>query len=80
MKPLVNELKQIANQVGIKKWKKLALILKNKQHLNQKELEELEQLLNKSKRLRKAYNFKEKFRQIYEDTETVEKGQEEFTK
>ena len=80
MKPLINEFKKIANQVGIKEWKKLALILKNKQQLDQQEVEELEQLLNKSKRLRTAYNFKEEFRQIYEDAETVEKGKEEFTK
>lgn len=80
MKPLINELKKIANQAGIKEWKKLALILKNQKQLNQQQLEELEQLLNKSKRLRCAYNFKEEFRRIYEDTETVEKGKAEFTK
>jgi len=80
MKLLINELKRIANQAGIKMWKELALILKNGKDLNSEELEELERLLNKSKRLRTAYNYKEDFRQIYEDTETVEKGKEEFTK
>lgn len=79
MKPLINELKRIANQVGIREWKKLALILRNKSQLNQPELLELEQLLNKSKRLRQAYNYKEEFREIYENSHTVESGKKEFT-
>ncbi len=63
MKPLINELKRIANQVGIKTWKELALILKNNEQLNARELEELEKLLKKSKPLRIAYDYKEEFRQ-----------------
>jgi transposase len=80
MKPLINELKRIANQAGIKIWKELALILRNGKELNAEELEELERLLNKSTRLRIAYNYKEKFREVYQDTKTVEKGKEAFTK
>jgi hypothetical protein len=80
MKPLINELKRIANQVGIRTWKELVLILKNNENLNAQELEELEKLLNKSKRLRIAYDYKEEFRRIYEDSKTVEKGKEEFIK
>lgn len=72
-------MKRIANQVGIREWKKLALILRNKSQLNQPELLELEQLLNKSKRLRQAYNYKEEFREIYENSHTVESGKKEFT-
>ena len=79
MKPLINKLKRIANQVGIKKWEKLALILRNKSQLNRQELSELEQLLNQSKRLRQAYSYKEEFRTIYEDNHTVESGKKEFT-
>jgi transposase len=80
MKPLINELKKIANQVGIRTWKELVLILTNNKNLNAQELEELEKLLNKSKRLRIAYDYKEEFRRIYEDSKTVEKGKEEFIK
>jgi transposase len=79
MKPLIKELKIIANQVGIKGWKKLTLILRNKQELKEQELEQLEQLLKTSKRLRKAYTYKEEFRLIYEDSKTVEEGKEKFT-
>lgn len=80
MKPLINELKIIANQAGIRNWNSLGLILKNRQDLNQQELEELEPLLNKSSRLRLADNYKEKFRKIYQDSQTVEEGKLEFTK
>jgi transposase len=79
MKPLIKELKTIANQVGIRGWKKLALILRNQEQLNEQELEELEQLLKLSKRLRKAHNYKEEFRLIYEESKTVEAGKEKFT-
>lgn len=79
MKPLINELKRIANQAGISKWNSLGLILKNHQALNQQELEELSQLLNKSSRLRLAYNYKMKFRKIYQDSQTVEEGKLKFT-
>ncbi len=79
MKPLINELKRIANQTGIREWNQLVLILRNHQDLNQQQLEKLEQLLNKSSRLRLAYNYKEKFRRIYQDSQTVESGQLEFT-
>jgi len=78
-KPLINELKRIANQTGIREWNQLVLILRNHQDLNQQQLEKLEQLLNKSSRLRLAYNYKEKFRRIYQDSQTVESGQLEFT-
>jgi len=80
VKPLLNELKIIVNQVGIRGRNNLKLILTNKQDLNQQELAELEQLLQKSNRLRTAYNYKEEFRRIYEDSQTVEEGREEFTK
>jgi transposase len=79
MKLLIKELKTIANQTGIKGWKKLKLILRNKPQLNEQELSELEQLLTKSKRLKNAYNYKEEFRLIYEETETVEEGKDKFT-
>ena len=49
MKPLISELKRIANQVGIRGWKKLALILRNHSQLNQQELLELEQLFKSVK-------------------------------
>jgi len=80
VKPLLNELKIIVNQVGIRGRSNLKLILTNQQNLNQQELAELEQLLQKSNRLRTAYNYKEEFRRIYEDSQTVEEGKEEFTK
>lgn len=80
MKPLIKELNIIAKQVGIREWKKKALLLGNKEQLTAEQLEELNQLLLTSKRLTKAYYYKEEFRQIYETSQTVEEGHERFTK
>ncbi|WP_202895800.1 transposase [Iningainema tapete] len=78
MKHLIKELNTITKQVGIREWKQKALILRNKKDLDKSELESLEKLLNQSKRLRIAYNYKEEFRNIYETSETVESGKERY--
>lgn len=78
MKPLIKELNTIAKQVGITEWKKKALILKNKEELSAGQLEELNQLLSQSSRLRKAYNSKEEFREIYETSQTVKEGKKVY--
>lgn len=80
MKPLIKELNIIAKQVGIREWKKKALLLGNKEQLTVEQLEELNQLLLTSKRLTKAYEYKEEFRLLYETSQTVEEGHERFTK
>ena len=80
MKPLIKELKKIANQVGIKGFDKKSLLLRNQDNLNSEQLEELNKLLCQSTRLRKAHEYKEEFREIYENSETVESGKEKFTK
>ena len=80
MKPLIKELNKIASQVGIKGFDKKSLLLRNQENLNSEQLEELNKLLCQSTRLRKAHEYKEEFREIYENSETVELGKERFTK
>lgn len=79
MKPLIKELNKISQQVVIKGWDKKAILLGNKEQLSQEQIEEVNQLLSQSKRLARAYEYKEDFRQIYETSKTVEEGKERFT-
>lgn len=76
MQPLIEELKKIFRQVKVTQIKKISLGLRNKASLNSAELQELEQLLERSNRLRQAYEYKEDFRQIYETSQSVEEGRE----
>ena len=82
MKAVNDNLNKIRKQVKFKvkikgaKW----LLLKNKKDLKEDELEKLEAVLRQSKRLRKAYQFKENFREIYESTQEREKGKEKLEK
>jgi hypothetical protein len=68
MKALNEELNKIRKQTKLnvkikgEKW----LLLKNKEDLKEEELEKLELVLKQSARLRKAYEYKESFREIYE--------------
>lgn len=70
--------KQIKSPLKIKgaRW----LILKNQKDLSPDELDKLEQFLKTSKRLRKAYNLKEEFREIYEDIQKPEAAKQRFKK
>lgn len=79
MKPLIKELNKIANQVGIKGENKKSILLRNQEYLSQSQLEKLNKLLSQSQRLRKAHEYKEEFRKIYETSKTVDEGKERFT-
>ncbi|MEB3121476.1 MAG: ISL3 family transposase, partial [Snowella sp.] len=69
--------KQIKFSVKIKgaKW----LLLKNKKDLKEEELQKLELVLKQSERLRKAHEYKESFREIYEKVNDKEEGRLKFT-
>jgi transposase len=55
------------------------LLLKNKKDLTEEELQKLELVLKQSNRLRKAYEYKESFREIYEKVKDKEEGRLKFT-
>jgi transposase len=81
MKALNEELNKIRTQTQLnvkikgEKW----LLLKNKEDLKEEELEKLELVLKQSARLRKAYEYKESFREIYEKVNDKEEGRLKFT-
>ena len=81
MKALNEELNKIRKQTKLnvkikgEKW----LLLKNKEGLKEEELEKLELVLKQSARLRKAYEYKESFREIYEKVNDKEEGRLKFT-
>ena len=76
MKAVNKELDEIRKKTKFKtkikgaKW----LLLKNKKDLDEEQLEKLELLLKQSRRLRKAHEHKESFREIYENTKEREEG------
>ena len=78
MQILIKELKNLAYQKGIRGVAKQSLLLKNQEDLEPEEKKELEKCLEGSKRLRKAYEYKEDFRSIYETSQTVEEGRSRF--
>ena len=55
------------------------LLLKNKKDLKEEELQKLELVLKQSERLRKAHEYKESFREIYEKVNDKEEGRLKFT-
>jgi len=81
MKALNEELNKIRKQTKLnvkikgEKW----LLLKNKEDLKEEELEKLELVLKQSARLRKAYEYKDSFREIYEKVNDKEEGRLKFT-
>ncbi|UXE61397.1 MAG: ISL3 family transposase [Woronichinia naegeliana WA131] len=81
MKAVNEELNKIRKQTRLnvkikgEKW----LLLKNKEDLKEEELEKLELVLKQSARLRKAYEYKESFREIYEKVNEKEEGRLKFT-
>lgn len=80
MQLLIKKLKTIACQMGMRGVAKQSLLLKNKEDLKPEEEPDLEKCLKGSKRLRKAYEYKEDFRSIYETSQTVEEGEKNFQK
>lgn len=82
MKAVNENLNKVRKQVNFKvkvrgaKW----LLLKNKEDLNTDELAKLELVLKQSERLREAYELKEKFREIYEETQECEEGKRKIEK
>ena len=78
MKAVNTELNKIRRQASIFDRGSKFLLLKNGKDLTPEEIERLELLLQKSKRLAKAYEWKEEFRVIYEQSLTVEEGKHQI--
>ncbi|MDZ4874952.1 MAG: hypothetical protein CLLPBCKN_004348 [Chroococcidiopsis cubana SAG 39.79] len=78
MKVVNEELNKIRKQVGIFDRRSKFLLWKNGLDLTQEETQKLEEILHRSKRLRRAYQWKEEFRAIYEKLLTVEEGKEQI--
>ena len=78
MKSVNEELNKILRQSGIFDRGSKFILLKNGQDLTEEEKSILEKILNRSKRLKKAYEWKEEFRAIYEQSLTVEEGKHQF--
>lgn len=78
MKVVNEELNKIRRQAKIFDRGSKFLLLKNGQDLTPEETEKLELILQKSKRLEKAYRWKEEFRAIYEQPLTVEEGKRQI--
>ena len=83
MKKIIDELKNIMKRFSksirklkIKYWR--YLLLKNGKDLTKEEREALERILLCSKKLRKAYELKEEFREIYETKQSVEEAKTQF--
>lgn len=68
------ELNKVRRQVGVFDRGSKFILLRNGAELKENEKQTLEQILNRSKRLRKAYESKEELRAIYESPLTVETG------
>lgn len=78
MKVVNQELNKIRRQAGILDRGSKFILLKNGQDLTLEEKVKLDQLLERSKRLAKAYQWKEEFRAIYEQSLTVEEGKHQL--
>jgi transposase len=78
MKAVNEELNKIRKQVGMFQRGSKFLLLKNGKDLSQEETQKLELILQHSKRLRKAYQWKEDFRAIYEQPLSPEAGKQQI--
>lgn len=80
MKAVNDNLNKLRKQIKLNtkvrgaKW----LLLKNKKDLKEDEMQRLEIVLRQSKRLRKAYELKEEFREIYEEIQEREIGKQKI--
>lgn len=78
MKLVNEELNKIRRQVGVLDRGGKFILLRNGKDLTAEEKTKLEEILKRSKRLRKAYEWKEEFRAIYEQSCTVEEGKHQI--
>jgi transposase len=78
MAKVVKEVKKIARQHGVNKRKEQRILLRNGIDLNEEEKEKLSSYLKLGNRLQLAYEYKEEFREIYEQSKTVEEGREKL--
>lgn len=78
MKAVNEELNKIRQQLGVFERGSKFILLKNGEDLTAEETQKLEQILHHSKRLSKAYQWKEEFRAIYEQHLTVEAGKQQI--
>lgn len=78
MQAVNKELNKIRRQVGICDRGSKFILLKNGQDLTEEQTIKLEGILKRSPRLKKAYEWKEEFRDIYEQPLTVEQGKYEI--
>jgi transposase len=78
MQAVNQELNKIRRQVRILDRGSKFILLKNGVDLAEDEQVKLEQILKRSQRLRKAYEWKEAFRGIYESRLTVEEGKSQI--
>ncbi len=78
MKAVNEELNKIRRQAGILDRGSKFILLKNGKDLTPEQTAKLDQLLRRSKRLEKAYRWKEEFRAIYEQLLSVEEGKRQF--
>lgn len=74
MKAVNEELNKIRKQVGVFERNSNFILLKNGKDLTEEEALKLRQILHRSQRLRKAYQWKEELPAIYEKRLTVEEG------
>ncbi len=78
MKAVNEELNKIRRQAGISDRGSKFILLRNGQDLTTEEKVKLDQLRQRSRRLAKAYQWKEEFRAIYEQSLTVEEGKHQI--
>ncbi|MFQ3585899.1 MAG: transposase, partial [Cyanobacteriota bacterium] len=78
MQPINRELNRIRKQTKMTVKESKFILLKNSDDLTDEEKTKLGSILNHSQRLRKAYEFKEEFRKIFETHQTPEEGQVEI--
>lgn len=78
MQAVNKELNKVRRQVGITDRGSKFILLRNGEDLTVEKKVKLEQILKRSKRLRKAYEWKEEFRRIYEQPLTVETGRHQI--
>lgn len=72
------ELNKVRRQEDVTDRGSKFLLLKNGKDLTEEETVKLEQILKRSRRLRKAYEWKEGLRAIYEQSLTVEEGKRQL--
>lgn len=78
MKPVNEELNKVRKQTGMTLKGSKFILLKNRVDLSEEESITLTVILKHSKRLQRAYDLKEKFRDIFETCQSVEEGKQQL--